>query len=170
MDQSLFVTYTRKYEQLFPGLNERGRRLVAAADAKLLGYGGLTLVHTASGLDWKTIKAGIRELEAHENRLPPDRCRRAGGGRKKLTETDRTVTDDLLTLVADSSRGDPESPLQWTNKSIRKLAKELEKKQHTISHTKVGQLELAQRRVGQRGLPLRGFSLYLCHAEVCRSL
>lgn len=140
MDTNLLVTYTCKYEQLFPSLHERGRRLVAASDAKMLGYGGITLVHKASGLDMKTIRRGIKELGNQEHRLPPERCRLPGGGRKKITETNPTVEQDLLSLVTDHSRGDPESPLQWTNKSTRTLAKELEKKDHRISHTKVGQV------------------------------
>lgn len=139
MDHSLLITYTRKYEQLLPGLNERGRRLVAASDAKLFGYGGIMLIHKASGLDIKTIRSGIAELEA-EQHLPPEQCRRTGGGRKPVTETDPTVTHDLLTLVRDSSSGDPESPLQWTNKSVRTLEKELKQQDHTISHTKIMQL------------------------------
>lgn len=140
MDTSLLVTYTRKYERLLPGLNERGRRLVAAADAQLLGYGGIMLIHKASGLDIKTIRTGIIELEEEEEHLPPEQCRRKGGGRKPVTETDPTVTNDLLKLVKDSSQGDPESPLQWTNKSVRTLEKELKDQDHTISHTKVMQL------------------------------
>lgn len=137
---TLFNAYTRKYKQLFPSLNERGRRLTAASDAKMLGYGGITLIHKASGLAINTIRTGIKEIEDQGNRLPPESCRHSGGGRKRITETDKTLKDDLLALVADSSQGDPESPLQWTNKSIRILAKELKKKDHTISHTKVGEL------------------------------
>jgi hypothetical protein len=139
--ENMLVTYTHKYAQLFPGLNERAKRLVAASDAKMIEYGGITLVHKASGLDPKTIRAGIKELEAQDNNtMPPDRCRRPGGGRKNLTYTDKTLLDDLHDLVADSSRGDPESPLQWTNKSTRTLATELTQHGHAVSHTRVGTL------------------------------
>lgn len=138
---TLFNAYTRKYKQLFPSLNERGRRLAAASDAKMLGYGGITLIHKASRLAINTIRTGIKELfEDQGGRLPPESCRHSGGGRKRVTDIDKTLKDDLLALVANSSQGDPESPLQWTNKSIRILAKELKKKDHTISHTKVGEL------------------------------
>lgn len=133
------VTYTNKYTRLFPELNERGRRLVAAADADILGYGGITLVHQASGLDYKTIRTGIKEYKQQnkEDILLPDRCRRPGGGRKKITETDKTLKSDLLDLTADTTRGDPESLLKWTLKSTRALAKDLKTKNHEVSHTKV---------------------------------
>lgn len=134
--------YTNKYLQLFPGLNERARRLVAAADASILGYGGITLIHQASELDIKTIRTGIKELKEQDedNILPPERCRHSGGGRRKITEIDKTVKQDLLDLVSDTTRGNPESPLKWTLKSTRALEKSLRAKKHKISHTKVSNL------------------------------
>lgn len=131
--------YKQKYSQLLPELPERSRRLVVAADAKSRGRGGIMFVHKTSGISQPTIRKGIRELEAGVT-LPADRNRQLGGGRKKITETDKTLEADLLDLVEDSSQGDPESPLKWTNKSLRTLSKELEKKNHTISHTKAGQM------------------------------
>jgi hypothetical protein len=103
--------YTDKYSKLLPTLSERARRLVVGADAKILGYGGKTLVHKASGLDYKTISKGIRELEA-EMTLPTERSRAGGGGRKNITETDSTITVDLKKLVDPDTAGDPESPLR----------------------------------------------------------
>jgi len=135
----VLVTYTQKYAQLLPVLDERTRRLVVAADAKLLSYGGSELTHQASGIDRKTIATGLRELEAGLA-LPSARVRQKGGGRKKLTETDTTVLSDLRDLVAEASRGDPESPLQWTNKSPRTLATELTRRQHSISYGTVATL------------------------------
>lgn len=135
----VLATYTHKYAQLLPVLDERTRRLVVAADARLLGYGGIEITHRASGLDRKTIATGIRELES--GGAPPcARVRQKGGGRKKLTDTDPLVLSDLLDLVADASRGDPESPLQWTNKSTRTLASELTRRQHAISYGTVASL------------------------------
>lgn len=131
--------YTDKYSRLLPTLNERARRLVAGADAKLLGHGGKKLIHQASGLDYKTISRGIRELE-EKMMLSPDRSRMAGGGRKNITETDPTITDDLKTLVDPETAGDPESPLRWTIKSTRTIQAELAKKQHRVSHVKVAAL------------------------------
>jgi hypothetical protein len=122
-----------------PELPERARRLVVAADAKTLGRGGIAFVHKASGISRVTIKNGINELDAGMS-LPKNRNRRPGGGRKKMTTTDPTVLHDLQSLVADSSRGDPESPLLWTIKSTRTLAHELVKQHHAITHTTVATL------------------------------
>lgn len=131
--------YKQKYAQLLPELPERSRRLVVAADAKSRGRGGIMFVHKASGISQPTIRKGMRELEAGV-KLPENRSRQPGGGRKKITETDKTLETDLLALVEDSSQGDPESPLKWTNKSLRTLSEELEQKHHTVSHTKAGHI------------------------------
>jgi hypothetical protein len=139
MDTALLTTYTDKYTQLRYHLNERQRRLVAAADADMLGWGGIELIHCASGLDHKTIRAGIKELK-QENPLDPERCRRRGGGRKKLTELYPTLVDDLNLLVDNNTVGDPERPLKWTCKSTRTLAKELKAKKHSISNPTVGEI------------------------------
>jgi len=133
------MAYKSKYKQLLPELPERARRLVVAADAKLLGRGGITFIHKASGISRVTIKKGLDEFDAKIS-LPKPRNRRLGGGRKKITHTDRTLLKDLKGLVADSTRGDPESPLLWTIKSTRTLAQELEKKNHAASHATVATL------------------------------
>jgi len=125
--------------QLLPALTERARRLVVAADAKALGYGGITVCHKASGLTHDTIRRGIQEL-AEVQTLAPERSRRAGGGRKELTKKDPTLPEDLEKLVAPDTRGDPESTLRWTVKSTRTLRDELAKKEHHISHVKVAKL------------------------------
>lgn len=131
--------YAEKYKTLLPNLSERAQRLVVGSDAKMLGRGGITLVHKASGMSRKTIRKGIREMEGG-TRLPEHRSRKGGGGRKKITEIDKSLKNDLLNLVEDVSCGDPESLLLWTKKSTRTLAHELMEKSHAISHTKVGQL------------------------------
>lgn len=131
--------YQQKYQTLLSELSERARRLVVAADAQALGYGGISFTARASGLSWSTVHKGVKELKAGV-KLPEGRDRQIGGGRKPITETDSSVTDDLLKLVKDSSQGDPESSLQWTNKSVRILAKELKQHNHSLSHTKVMQL------------------------------
>lgn len=131
--------YKNKYQQLLPELSERARRLVVAADAKSRGRGGSMFVHRASGISLPTIRKGIRELNAGTT-LPENRDRQSGGGRKKITEVDETLESDLLALVEESSQGDPERPLKWTNKSLRTLSKELAKEKHTVSHTKAGHL------------------------------
>ncbi len=135
----LLVLYSEKYKKLIPNLSERAKRLVVASDAKMLGNGGIAIIHRASGISRKTIRKGIKEIE-EEITLPAERNRKNGGGRKKITETDKTLESDLLSLVKDSVQGDPESPLKWTNKSLRVLSKEMKKNNHKVSHTKAGRL------------------------------
>src|SRR5271166_4707215 len=127
-----------RYTQLAPHLDERGRRMFAAAEARAAGYGGIAAVSRATGLAASTIGRGLKELAA--GGLPGDRLRRHGGGRKALLVSDTKLLDDLLTLVAPSERGDPMSPLRWTCKSLRRLAAELRERGHRISHTVVGEL------------------------------
>jgi hypothetical protein len=123
-----------KYEALRPIMNERMRRLWAAAEARALGHGGTTLVHRATGLTQNTIRAGIKELaEAQADPLAPGRVRRPGAGRKPLTQSDPTLLEDLEALVEPLTRGDPESPLRWTCKSVQKLARELAQQGHRVS-------------------------------------
>lgn len=128
----LLVTYTNRYRQLLPQLDERSRRLVAGADAKDLGRGGISFVCQTSGLDRKTISRGIQDLDNPDS-LPAGRCRKQGGGRKKITVKDPTIVKDLEDLADDESRGDPESPLRWTTKSTRQLLKKLQAKNHPVS-------------------------------------
>src|SRR6266850_7365125 len=127
-----------KLGRVWPHLNERGRRMVAATEAVELGYGGVSVVSRACGLSRVTITQGIRELD--EAPLPDGRVRRAGGGRKPLVERDRALVGVLESLVEPLARGDPESPLRWTCKSTRTLAQELTDRQHPISHETVARL------------------------------
>lgn len=131
--------YKQKYKELLPTLPERSRRLVVAADAKSRGYGGVSFMCRASGMARSTIKRGVDELDGG-TALSPERNRRSGAGRKRITEQDKTLKTDLLELAEDSAKGDPQSPLQWIDKSTRTLSKELAKKNHRISHVKTGQL------------------------------
>jgi hypothetical protein len=127
-----------RYTQLSPHLDERGRRIFAAAEARATGYGGIAAVSRATGLAASTIGRGLKELAAAG--LEGERIRRHGGGRKALRVSDTKLLDSLLTLVAPSERGDPMSPLRWTCKSLRRLAAELRALGHRISHTVVGEL------------------------------
>lgn len=128
----------KKLQPLWPHLNERSRRMLAAAEATQLGYGGVSLVSRACGLSRVTILKGIRELGAPA--LPVERIRRFGGGRRALVQLDPGLPELLESLVEPLARGDPESPLRWTCKSTRTLAGELTDRQHPISHEKVAQL------------------------------
>ncbi|MBM3882570.1 MAG: ISAzo13 family transposase [Verrucomicrobia bacterium] len=127
-----------KLRQVWPHLNERSRRMVAAAEAVEIGYGGVSLVSRACGLSRVTITKGMGELE--QTPLPEDRVRRVGGGRHRLEVEDPELIGLLESLVEPLARGDPESPLRWTCKSVRTLAGELVHGHHRISHEKVAQL------------------------------
>jgi hypothetical protein len=113
-----------RYEALSPRLDERGRRVFAASEARAAGYGGIAAVSRATGIAASTIGRGLNEL-ADAAGLDPSRVRRPGGGRKPLVLTDASLMDDLLSLVSPGERGDPMSPLRWTCKSLRRLAAEL---------------------------------------------
>ena len=128
-----------KYRLLAGGLDERGMRRWAAAEAVSLGRGGTAAVARATGIAESTIRRGRRELACDE-RPEPGRVRRRGAGRKPLTETDPTLLSDLERLVEDTSRGDPEAPLRWTAKSLRSLALELRSQGHRISAASVAPL------------------------------
>ena len=128
-----------RYRLLVGGLDERGMRRWAAAEALSLGRGGTAAVARATGIAESTIRRGRRDLASGE-RLEPGRVRRPGAGRKPLTETDPTLLEDLERLVDDTSRGDPEAPLRWTAKSLRNLAAELRGQGHQISAASVAPL------------------------------
>ena len=127
-----------KLMRIWPHLNERSRRMLAATEAVGIGYGGVSVVSRSCGLSRVTITKGIGELATPP--LPEERIRRAGGGRQRLVVRDPGLTELLDSLVEPLSRGDPQSPLRWTCKSTRVLAHELTDDQHPISHEKVAQL------------------------------
>jgi hypothetical protein len=132
------------FSEIAPALNERARRLVAAAEARALGHGGVSLVAAVTGLARSTVRRGEGELEPgaapDPSREAAPRVRRPGGGRKALTASDPTLVQDLEALVDPVTRGDPESPLRWTCKSLSNLAMALEERGHRISARKVGDL------------------------------
>jgi Rhodopirellula transposase DDE domain len=128
-----------RFEALAPVLDERGRRRLAAAEAAAAGRGGVSAVTRVTGIARSTIGRGLAELRAGESPAG-DRVRRAGGGRKPLSETDPTLVDDLRSLVEPETRGDPQSPLLWTCKSLRKLSQSLRDIGHKIGRTLVGEL------------------------------
>ena len=123
-----------RYARVAGALDERSRRAVAASEALALGWGGITAVSRATGLSRTAIRLGIAELTGAVPRAAPGRVRRPGGGRKKTVAIDPTVRDDLERLVEPATRGDPESPLRWTCKSVRKLAAALRGLGHRVSH------------------------------------
>jgi transposase len=135
------ATLRKKFLILGDVLDERGRRVWAAAEATSLPRGGVSLVAQATGLSRSTIHAGIRELKAGRGKpLPAGRIRRAGGGRKPLTFHQPDLLKALEQLVEPLTRGDPESFLRWSAKSTRKLAAELQRQGYNIGDRKVAQL------------------------------
>ena len=128
----------QRFALLWPHLEERARRLLAANEARQLGYGGVSKVSRACGLSRVTITKGMQELSAPP--LGASRIRRPGGGRPTLLRLDPVLPRVLEGLVEPLARGDPESPLRWTSKSTRTLATELTAQGHPVSHEKVAQL------------------------------
>jgi hypothetical protein len=133
-----------RFAAVLSELDERERRLLAAAEARAVGYGGIAAVSAATGMAASTIGRGLAEL-SEATALAPGRVRRPGGGCKPRTETDPTLLADLLTLVEPDERGDPMSPLRWTCKSLRHLAAALTRCGHRVSHTVVGALLKAEK-------------------------
>jgi hypothetical protein len=129
-----------RFEVLLPHLNERQRRLLLAAEARLLGHGGVRAVAQVAGVSESTVREGVFELEEGQDPFPDGRARREGGGRKSAGELDAGLVPALLALVEPDERGDPESPLRWTTKSLRHLAEELTRRGHPVSAPTVGRL------------------------------
>jgi len=136
---SSIMVLEKKFRTVWPLLDERTRRIMAANEAIEVGYGGVSLVHRACGLSRKAIAKGIREIKVGDS---PEvgRIRRPGAGRKNLTVTDPALVAALDGLIDGGTRGDPESPLRWICKSTRTLAAELWKEHHPISHVRVAEL------------------------------
>jgi hypothetical protein len=129
----------RKYMAIKDSLDERSRRLWAAAEAREAGRGGRAAVLRATGMSSRTLARGLREL-ASPPVLPAGRIRRAGGGRKAAKVLEPWLVAALDQLVEPTTRGDPECPLRWTCKATRRLAAELRKQGYRVSHTLVAQL------------------------------
>lgn len=125
-----------------PELDERRRRLWAAAEAQAIGRGGIAIVSRATRLSRQTIYEGLSDLGGNtkEEFDESQRVRRRGGGRKRITSIDPSVVSDLAHLVEPMTRGDPESPLRWTCKSTPTLARELQAMGHQVSQPTVGKL------------------------------
>jgi hypothetical protein len=136
---TVFDDIRERFEVLRPFLNERTRRLVAAAEALRLPRGGVTLVAKATGVSRRAIGVGLAELHDPEG-LEIDRVRLPGGGRKKKADQDPTLKRDLEKLIEPNSVGDPMSALRWSAKSIRSLASALSKQGHNVSYRIVSDL------------------------------
>jgi len=127
-----------KFAVIFPHLDERQRRLLMGAEARVLGHGGIRVVARAAGVREATVSLGVTELDSGAG--PLGRVRRPGGGRKRAADLDPELRPALLALVEPQERGDPMSPLRWTTKSTRKLAAELTARGHRVGADTVGDL------------------------------
>ena len=140
MPEARVIEWIRqKFSNVMEHLDERGRRRWAASEALSLGWGGISAVALGTGISDRTIRNGIRELR-DSGALPPERQRRPGGGRKSRQQTQPGLVAALRALVEPDSRGDPQSPLQWTCKSTGALARALQADGFEVSHAKVGQM------------------------------
>ena len=130
-----------RFKLVSPFLDELTTRLWVAAEAASLGRGGIAKVHRATGVARNTIVQGGRDLKSPpQQRLDAKRIRKAGGGRKKTVDLNPDIRKDLDALIDPVTRGDPESPLRWSSKSVRTLATELGEFGHTVSHRLVAEL------------------------------
>jgi transposase len=141
-------TIRRKYQRVSRSLDEKSRRLWCATEALAIKKGGIAKVHAATGVSRPTIYKGIRELESKRGRKgkrrrrkqTDGRIRRIGGGAKPKTNKLPTILQALEALVAPEAKGDPQCPLRWTNKGLRKLSSQLKGQGYNVSHTTVGNL------------------------------
>ncbi len=137
-------TIRDKYNIMLDDLDERGRRRWAAAEARALGRGGITVVALATGLSDRTIRTGLKELDDPDP-LPGHRQRRSGGGRKPHATTQPGLRDALDRLIDPTARGSPTNPLRWTIKSTYRLADELQKQDYQVSATSVRRMLVAMK-------------------------
>jgi len=128
-----------KFLAINPTLNELSRRRWVATEAKALGRGGISTVFRATGVNRNTIMKGIKEIENKEV-IEPNRLRKKGGGRKTIIEKNPKLEESILEIVESTSSGDPENPLRYTTKSVRKLQREIEKKGYKISYPSIAEI------------------------------
>lgn len=130
---------TARYEALKTLLDERSRRLLAAAESQAVGKGGISVVAKATGISRPVIRQGIADLK-DPTALASGRVRKEGGGRKRVIDKDASLKTDLQSLLESTTRGDPQAALRWTCKSVRQLTAELKRTGHEVSHQVVADL------------------------------
>lgn len=131
------------FERIMDKLDEKPRRLVAGAAALSIGRGGIAAVARMGGISRPTIYSGIKDIEERDlaKETPgKKRQRRAGGGRKNIENLDPELPKILDELIKPYEHGDPESPLRWSSKSLRRLSEELKNRSHNVSHVTVGRI------------------------------
>ncbi len=148
LDKTIILSTLEKaintsYQSLVLHFNERSSRIWAATEANRYGRGGISAVHRATGIDYKTINRGLKELKS-EQQVVTNKIRASGGGRKHILDKDPDIALELDKLVEPSTRGDPESLLLWTSKSTYKLAETLSAAGHKVSQTSVHKMLIAK--------------------------
>ena len=128
-----------KYKTILPYLSEKQKRIFLSVEAKYFGYGGVTKVSRISGVSRMLLTQGIKELDKKID-ISIDRSRKSGGGRKKVIEKYPEAKKLIKQIIEPHIRGEPESALQWTSKSLRKISQELKLKDCPISHRAVGEI------------------------------
>ena len=139
MSMEILAGIEERFKRLRGVLDERSRRLLVAAESEAMGRRGISTVAKATGVSRQVIRQGIAELKQSAV-LPERRIRRSGGGRKSAVKLDPSLKTDLEELLESTTRGDPESPLRWTCRSVRNLEAELKNKGHAVSHQVVADL------------------------------
>jgi len=126
-----------KLAELLPFLNEKQRRVLAASEAKSYGRGGVSTIARITGICRQTIYNGLADL-AQGNRS--DRIRKPGGGRKRIRDQNPELVKKIEDLIDETTRGDPESPLRWTCKSVRNVEKSVQKAGYSVSYRTVARI------------------------------
>lgn len=129
-----------RIETMLPILNERQRRIFLATEARTIGYGGISQISAISGISRITIMQGIKEIENGHITQSVNRCRREGGGRKRISELQPGVNKELENILEGNVSGDPMKPLMWTSKSIRNIEKALKERGYSISYSTVSEI------------------------------
>ena len=143
LDRVAEAKIVERWRLFGPECDERRRRLWAASEAETHGPGGVAVLARVTALSEETIRRGLAELESGD-RLERGQVRRSGGGRRAVSEADPSLVEDLDRLIDPATRGDPESPLRWTSKSLGKLRGALVQVGHEISERTLGKLLKAQ--------------------------
>lgn len=137
MDESI-RNLRKKLSGILPLLNERHRRLLVGAEALALGYGGIKILSDITGISCVTIRRGIEELKKRDNKFKGVRIK--GGGRKKISDQEPKIKKIIEDMIEPHTRGDPESPLRWTSKSVRNITDFLQEKGYSVSHKTVASI------------------------------
>ena len=129
-----------RIEAVLPTLNEYQSRRYLSAEAKSIGYGGISLISRLSGMSRQTLTEGVKELDTTDTVMPEGRSRKPGGGRKPVWETQPGILCAVEELVSAHTKGDPMATLLWTNKSLRTLEKGVEEKGYKACYRVVGEM------------------------------